>query len=896
MEREQQLAQLREFDEEVQSHAENAQSYATKGFLESISQLVEYGLEQEDDGTDNYKEDLKVIKDSIRAFSTVLPILYRTVCQNEAETRLWELTRTLMTLVETKLIEHVNTGVRITAIKCLQVIVLLLSKSSQLRVDHRLLNAQELEKEGNDVFNAIIQLLQSDNESVLTATISCLTVIVKKRPHFAKPVIKAFSTWKSSKSNDDSPVMIRNVEKALKLAFVSLIKTESLSPQRTELISAFGSIGGNVAMFQRHQRAEESRRQKRAAQQQQHDIEREKRARPTEYVPIIPPPTPNILANYDITQIPLKGIVDLCMTVLQTVPLEVMSERVSLLPPEGVTLAVTRPGFVRSTTPPYPPPPDQPQYNTNPRFKTEEQKARQEEEARRQVKLENRLDSDEEMGDSMSAPQPVVYEQDVPEEKPKVQVLASVEERASQSLRMQPYELAKQNNLGQSDKIAMLKMAVQRILQAGKTFQSNVILSDTTKKAFSNGTTTAALPAAAAEASTSTLAAASSTHLSHSQHFWLLLVAKLITRGTNMHYMPVEFKREQQDDDEDTTIEPAEEDDDKKMIMTEDTNADLRELLIDFVAEDFAARNDLALDWLHEEYLLDKRNQRLDANSSPSYFYWFHKFLEKIIPTLDAKDRALTKVMLEAPELDEKTIELIKQNLDSVPDRFVPCLSTLRSLVINRPKARFMALQVLLDLCTHENDKMRRTSIVAVKKWNSNQAEINHRVETFSIGALNELAQEKTEITADEETTWTEKDVVRHAELYFVLCTKRPSLLKELFTVYTQASEHVQKYIRLHMVNMIRSIGMRSQDLIQLVREFPPGGETLVIRILAILCESKPPTREIISVVETISPLAEERSIDLKNLSPILAGQSLSSAAAAADTASLTNNEEITSK
>lgn len=31
---------------------------------------------------------------------------------------------------------------------------------------------------------------------------------------------------------------------------------------------------------------------------------------------------------------------------------------------------------------------------------------------------------------------------------------------------------------------------------------------------------------------------------------------------------------------------------------------------------------------------------------------------------------------------------------------------------------------------------------------------------------------------------------------------------------------------------------MRSQDLIQLVREFPPGGETLVIRILVILCES----------------------------------------------------------
>ncbi|KAK4511964.1 uncharacterized protein ATC70_003963 [Mucor velutinosus] len=909
MEREQQLTQLRSFDEEVQFNPENAQSYATKGFLESITQLVAYGLEQQDDGTDQYKEELKIIKDSIRAFSTILPTLYRTVCQNEAETRLWELTRSLMTLVETKLVQHANTGVCITAIKCLQVIVLLLSKSSQLRVDHRLLNAQELEKEAADVFNTIIGFLKSDTESILTATISCLTVIVKKRPQHVKPVVSAFTAWKKSRSNkDDSPVMIRNVEKALKLAFISMIKTEALSSQRSELISAFGSIGGNVAIFQRHQRAEESRRQKRAAQQQQHDAEREKRARTsTEYV--LPPPSPNMLVNYDITQIPLHGIVNLCMQVLQAVPIEVMSERVALLPAEGVRLAVTRPGFVRSTTPPYPPPPHQPQYNTNPRFKTEEQKIKEEQEAAKQVKLENKLDSDEDMDEAVSAvPQPLAVaaaQEHVQEDKPKVQVLASVEERASQALRMQPYELAKETHLSDSDKKAMLKMSVQRILQAEKSFQSNTAFSDTTRKAISNDTTTSTAPAStpsssAVPATTATATTTSSSSTlstsSQSQNIWLLLVAKLITRGTNMHYMPTEFKREHDTD----MTEATEEQDDKKMVIMEDTEVDLRELLLDFIIEEFASRHDLALEWLHEEYLLDKRNQRLDAGYIPNYFYWFHKLLERAIPTLDAKDRILTKVLLEAPELDDKTIDLVKQNLDSVPERFVPCVSTLRSLITNRPTVRFMALQVLLDLCTNENDKMRRTSIVAVKKWNANQADINHRVETFSIEALHVLTGEKsptdavTEEAPEEEetdqeekkqeaTAWTEKDVVRHAELYFVLCTKRPSLLKELFSVYIEASESVQSYIRSQMVNMVRAIGMRSQDLLQLVREFPPGGETLVVGILSILCESKPPTREIVAALQDIAPLAQERSIDLSSLAPLLAGQSLSSAAAAHD-------------
>jgi hypothetical protein len=213
-------------------------------------------------------------------------------------------------------------------------------------------------------------------------------------------------------------------------------------------------------------------------------------------------------------------------------------------------------------------------------------------------------------------------------------------------------------------------------------------------------------------------------------------------------------------------------------------------------------RHDLALEWLHEEYLLDKRYQRLDPNTyTPSYFQWFHRLLEKGIPTLDAKDRILTKLLLDAPELDAKVIDLVKQNLESVPERFVPCVSTLRSLVTNRPTVRFLALQVLLDLCTHANDKMRRTSIVAVKKWNANQLEINEKVESFAVQALHTLVELKedqdTDMSMDEtnkedqeaykdETSkeeakdaWIKLEVVRHAELYFVLCTKRPSLLKE---------------------------------------------------------------------------------------------------------------------
>lgn len=79
MDHDQQLAQLNDFDQQVLSQPENAQSFATKGFLETLSALIEYGCEKEDDGTDVYKEELKTLKSAIRAFSTVLPIVYKTV-------------------------------------------------------------------------------------------------------------------------------------------------------------------------------------------------------------------------------------------------------------------------------------------------------------------------------------------------------------------------------------------------------------------------------------------------------------------------------------------------------------------------------------------------------------------------------------------------------------------------------------------------------------------------------------------------------------------------------------------------------------------------------------------------------------------------------------------------
>jgi hypothetical protein len=336
------------------------------------------------------------------------------------------------------------------------------------------------------------------------------------------------------------------------------------------MITAFGSIGGNVAMFQPRQR------QKRIAPQQQYDLNREKRTRTAEYTPIVPAANaPNILANYDITQIPLASLVSLCMTVLQTVPLAVMTERVPLLPAEGVTLAVTRNGFVRSTTPPYPPPPDQPQYNTNPRFEYEFK-----------VKLEPQESDDEEIETPPLVAKRFKKEDEIretEEDKPKVQVLASVEERASQALKMQPYELATEVALTNDEKKTLLKMSIQRILDAEKVFQSQHLLSnENARKSIAEGSSATAVAPAVTPSAVPT---------GPPKNVWLLLVSKLITRGIN-HKNPV--VKQETGTDEDVMMDEENEEDNKKLILTAndttDSSIELKETLIDFIVDNLALR------------------------------------------------------------------------------------------------------------------------------------------------------------------------------------------------------------------------------------------------------------------------------------------------------------------
>lgn len=65
-----------------------------------------------------------------------------------------------------------------------------------------------------------------------------------------------------------------------------------------------------------------------------------------------------------------------------------------------------------------------------------------------------------------------------------------------------------------------------------------------------------------------------------------------------------------------------------------------------------------------------------------------------------------------------------------------------------------------------------------------------------------------------------------------------PLSLLRLFDVYINTTPQVQRIIRQHITTLIRRIGMQSPKLLEIIGNFAPGGETLIIRFLVVLCDT----------------------------------------------------------
>jgi hypothetical protein len=220
---------------------------------------------------------------------------------------------------------------------------------------------------------------------------------------------------------------------------------------------------------------------------------------------------------------------------------------------------------------------------------------------------------------------------------------------------------------------------------------------------------------------------------------------------------------------------------------------------------------ELAVQWMYEEMRMDQHYAETQ-DYQPKYFHWLIKLVKSALPLLRNDDRSLSKLLLDAPDLNAEVIGLLKGDMERRPERYKATIQTLHDLALFRPPVRSYCLDVLLEYCINQDNSKRAFAILDVKKWVPDHT-ISPIIEAFSIRSLRrllddppekvkedgmktELAQTEPngtsamdesgdvvqvtgeEVQAKEENVWERDTVIPHLELYFALCLKKPELLE----------------------------------------------------------------------------------------------------------------------
>lgn len=342
-------------------------------------------------------------------------------------------------------------------------------------------------------------------------------------------------------------------------------RSEQLSNQRTELINAFGAVGGDAAgMFQsRSQKLKEREmreRERRESSEERRNGKRslddrsaasnEKRQRMGQDSN----GSAVQLAGFDFNSLPLPMVAEFCLAILQNTSIETITERLPLVH-QALSNSANRSATPVKSEPSHMVTPPQIVSARSPDM--------------RGVKIEGReVSTPTNQGQT---PEPDGIKSESSDFKTITTVgrnpLPSTQERVSQSFKMQPYALAAPAEFAKRQKMEMLKLAVQRILEAEKLSQQALPIIDPNEEEEVGGQRQAAI-----------------TFNSPLKTTWTLLVSKLIANSTRAgKSAPTSDSEGQQDSKMD--VDEIDEDDPSSLEVDE-----LRDMLLEFIIENLPQR------------------------------------------------------------------------------------------------------------------------------------------------------------------------------------------------------------------------------------------------------------------------------------------------------------------
>lgn len=173
---------------------------------------------------------------------------------------------------------------------------------------------------------------------------------------------------------------------------------------------------------------------------------------------------------------------------------------------------------------------------------------------------------------------------------------------------------------------------------------------------------------------------------SYDRDSWLTLITRLATRSTaGLQDVSSGIKSE----DTDTAL-------DRPRMALGDV---IREMLYNYILEDWRRRIDVAVAWLCEEWYNDRLTRRSGSDAPMHYEKWALRLLDGFLNYVTGQDKVLTRFLAEIPELNRTLLDRLKA-LCADPTTVQLALTSLLYLVMMRPPVREIALDTVAAIWT----------------------------------------------------------------------------------------------------------------------------------------------------------------------------------------------------
>ncbi|KAI0050978.1 hypothetical protein FA95DRAFT_1555019 [Auriscalpium vulgare] len=827
------------------------------------------------------------VKVVVAVFASVYPLLFRDCCTNRNARQLWDtLAQAKNRILELVWAPNVNTGVRLAAIKFLQRVLLVQTRGvadprlqrdndpnlAMVPGDHPFIPTVTLEQEGIKLMEGLIRLLYSSQSTdVLTALVNSCGNLMKARPVFAPLLVSSLAAWTPAFLVGLPYNSIKGVEKSIRILLTHLSRTTAGQPFAREISEALAVQGARLDRAS----AEEKARKAAEAESRKRPPSAEfgANAKRIKLEPDAPPPSA-ILAAFDFTTLPAALVTELIVANLQAFSEEALQALVS-------AYRQTQGGVASSSKmgPGQPPPTvlaaPSPSAAVKPSAAALEKPSASSTPvpAARAPPSAPAAERERERESAGAGPSSVVVK-DEPVDPLKMDI-------DEEEMEYEPDKLNMELEPMHEDTIAPLD--VKDLLSIDFKVPPPRQLSDPERESVVKSTM------ARIWGSSSDLSDGSSAGVGMGpQDLWMLLIVRMITRVVDPDERLDKGKGKAEDGE-------GEEED--EMLVLYERQDRLRRTLCDYIMADFSGRIRLATTWMNEEWYNDEVRLSRDADWRPNYDAWLGQIVAAYQTHLDGKDRTFARFLLDLPSVPPDVFALLR-DLCVEPERMQVGFTTLREFVVQRPTHRAEAINILLELTTHSEKITRNAAIITVKRWVGDSQSMDGMVRDFAVQLLRRLQSrppgEKSSAQADADAMDDEEDgqlpqedmlqtpylpeqlaipaqkpqVLQHVELLFALSAKAPEFLDEIFAAYGEMDVSVQEAIQELITQLIKSLGPSHGKLLTLMRKFPPGADTLALRVLNIFTEHGRPSSQLVALVKS---LIAERDLDARFLIPIIA-------------------------